>query len=163
MSTNKALPLFICPKHETTQEKTSWLVLMQTNKHIRILKHKYSHCVCLSVLAVSFLPHSHMNIIYFQSQHGFCYSSKIKWLKCIYKIVGNLIHWAVLGEKKSCGIITVTLWWARWRLKSPASRLFTQSLVQAQNNEKQNIKTPRHWPLWGKFNGDRWIPRTNGR
>ena len=26
---------------------------------------------------------------------------------------------------------------------------------------KRNIKAPRHWPLWGEFNGDRWIPRTN--
>ena len=23
---------------------------------------------------------------------------------------------------------------------------------------KENIKAPRHWPLWGKFTGDRWIP-----
>ena len=25
---------------------------------------------------------------------------------------------------------------------------------------KENIKAPRHWPLWGEFTGDRWIPRT---
>ena len=29
--------------------------------------------------------------------------------------------------------------------------------------DKKNIKTPRHWPLCGKFTGDRWIPRTNGQ
>ena len=28
---------------------------------------------------------------------------------------------------------------------------------------KENIKGPRHWPLWGEFTGDRWIPRTNGQ
>ena len=28
---------------------------------------------------------------------------------------------------------------------------------------KENIKAPRHWPLCGKFTGDRWIPRTNGQ
>ena len=28
---------------------------------------------------------------------------------------------------------------------------------------KQNIKAPRHWPLWGELTGDRWIPRTNGQ
>ena len=44
-------------------------------------------------------------------------------------------------------IITVTSWWAWWRLKSPVSRLFTQPFVQAQM--KENIKAPRHWPLWG--------------
>ena len=27
----------------------------------------------------------------------------------------------------------------------------------------QNIKAPRHWPLWGEFTGDRWIPRTKGQ
>ena len=42
-----------------------------------------------------------------------------------------------------------------WRLKSPASPLFTQPFIQAQM--KENIKAPRHWPLWGKFTGDRWI------
>ena len=43
-------------------------------------------------------------------------------------------------------------------LKWPASRLFTQPFIQAQM--KENIKYPRHWPLWGKFTGDRWISRT---
>ena len=57
--------------------------------------------------------------------------------------------------------ITVTWQWTRWRLKSPASRLFTQSFIQAQI--KENIKVPRHWPLCGEFTGHRWIPRTNGQ
>ena len=39
--------------------------------------------------------------------------------------------------------ITIT---SRWRLKSPASRLFTQPCIQAQI--KYHIKAPRHWPLW---------------
>ena len=25
--------------------------------------------------------------------------------------------------------------------------------------DKKNLKVPRHWPLWGEFTGDRWIPR----
>ena len=50
--------------------------------------------------------------------------------------------------------IAMTSKWARWRLKSPASRLFTQPFIQAQI--KENIKDPRHWPLWGEFTGDRW-------
>ena len=28
---------------------------------------------------------------------------------------------------------------------------------------KDNIKAPRHWPLWGEFTGDRWIPRKKGQ
>ena len=58
-------------------------------------------------------------------------------------------------------LITVTSKWARWRLKSPASLLFTQPFIQAQI--KENTKVPRHWPLCGEFTGDRWIPRTNGQ
>ena len=53
--------------------------------------------------------------------------------------------------------ITMTSKLARWRLKSPASRLFTRQFIRAQI--KENIKVPRHWPLCGEFTGDRWIPR----
>ena len=57
--------------------------------------------------------------------------------------------------------ITVTSQRARWRLKSLASRLFTQAFVQAQI--KENIKAPRHWPLWGEITDDQWFPRTKGQ
>ena len=43
-------------------------------------------------------------------------------------------------------IIAVTSQWARWHLKSPASRLFSQAFIQAQI--KENIKAPRQWPLY---------------
>ena len=46
---------------------------------------------------------------------------------------------------------TVTSYWARWRLKSPASRLFTQPFVQVP--VKENIKAPSHRPLRGIY---RW-------
>ena len=36
-----------------------------------------------------------------------------------------------------------------------ASRVFTQVQI------KEIIKAPRHWPLCGKFTGDRSVPRTN--
>ena len=52
--------------------------------------------------------------------------------------------------------ITVASQWARWRLKSPATRLSAQSSVQAQ--VKHNIKILHHWPLWGGSAGDKWIP-----
>ena len=41
--------------------------------------------------------------------------------------------------------------WPRWRLKSPASRLFTQSFIQTQI--KENSKAPRHRPLCWEFTG----------
>ena len=56
---------------------------------------------------------------------------------------------------KRC-VTTVTSHWGRWRLKSPASRLFTQPFIQAQI--KENIKTPCHWTLCREFTDDRWIP-----
>ena len=52
--------------------------------------------------------------------------------------------------------ITLTSQWPRWRLKSPASRLFTQSFIHTQI--KENIKAPRHWPLWGEFTGTGEFP-----
>ena len=50
--------------------------------------------------------------------------------------------------------ITMTSQWPRRRLKSPASRLFTQSFIQI----KENIKAPRHWPLCGEFTGTGEFP-----
>ena len=29
--------------------------------------------------------------------------------------------------------------------------------------DQRIIKAPHHWPLWGEFTGDRWIPRTKGQ
>ena len=36
-----------------------------------------------------------------------------------------------------------------------------RSFVHAQI--KENIKAPRHLPLWGESTGDRWIPLTKGQ
>ena len=53
----------------------------------------------------------------------------------------------------SMSCIIGTSQWARWRLKSPASRLFAQPFVRAQII--RNIKAPRHWPLWGESTSQR--------
>ena len=68
----------------------------------------------------------------------------LNWKECIYL----------------CNI-TMTSEWARWRLKSPVSRLFTQPFIQTQI--KEIIKAQRHWPLCEEITGDRWIPRTKGQ
>ena len=57
--------------------------------------------------------------------------------------------------------ITVTSQCETWRLKSPASGLFAQSIVQS--HVKENVKAPRHSPLWWESTGDRWIPLTKGK
>ena len=55
----------------------------------------------------------------------------------------------------------MTLYWARWRLNSPALWLLIQTLFfKAQI--KENIKGPRHWPLCAESTGDRWIPAQRG-
>ena len=50
--------------------------------------------------------------------------------------------------------ITITLWWARWRLKSPDSRLFTQSFTQGADQTKHwssaslaFVKGIHRWPV----------------
>ena len=57
-----------------------------------------------------------------------------------------------------------TLQWRhnrRWRLKSPASRLFTQPFIQGEDQRKhQNFAS---LAFFGEFTGDRWIPRTKGQ
>ena len=42
--------------------------------------------------------------------------------------------------------------WSRWCPKSPASRLFAQPFVVADQRK------PRHWPLWSESTGDLWTP-----
>ena len=59
------------------------------------------------------------------------------------------VHDAVVNCKENA-----TLQWRHnERLKSPASRLFTQSSIHAQI--KENFKVPPHWPLLRGFTSDR--------
>ena len=63
---------------------------------------------------------------------------------------GHVYNGVELGQLLSG--VTLSLYWAQWCLKSQASRLFAQPFVQAQINE--NIKSARHWPLWGESSDD---------
>ena len=47
-----------------------------------------------------------------------------------------------------CIWITMTSHWARWRLKSPASRLFAQPFIQAQINKKHQSSASLAF-VWG--------------
>ena len=58
------------------------------------------------------------------------YSIRALWIKKCYKHV-----------------ITMTSWSARWRLKSPASPLFTVY----SGADQRNIEAPSHWPLCWEF------------
>ena len=73
----------------------------------------------------------------------------------------NAIAWFLVVRKARIRrhvyiTITLTSQWPRWRLKSPASQLFTQSFIRAQI--KENIIAPRHWPLCGEFTGTGEFP-----
>ena len=57
--------------------------------------------------------------------------------------------------------ITITSLWGRWRLKSPASRLFAQSFIQAQI--KQKHQSSASLAFVGELTGDPWIPHTKGQ
>ena len=88
------------------------------------------------------------------------------WLQLIYAYVDDKYnkpkkwpHFIWLTE--NIWMTTVTSKWARRCLKSPAFRVFAQPCVQAQI--KVNIKAALHWPLWGGFTGDSWIPRATGQ
>ena len=54
----------------------------------------------------------------------------------------EIFHYCRTGSlsSKLTENITMTSWWARWRLKSPASRVFIQAQI------KENIKALRCWP-----------------
>ena len=48
-------------------------------------------------------------------------------------------------------------------ISAMASQITGVSIVYStacSNTDKENIKAPFHWPLWGEFTGVRWIPRT---
>ena len=81
----------------------------------------------------------------------------------IYKEYRFIIRWisSLLPVTLSYLPTTVTSYWARWRLKSPASPWFVQPFVQARI--KENIKALHHWPLWGEFTGHRRISLTKGQ
>ena len=64
----------------------------------------------------------------------------------------------IVDDFRPCDI-TVTSWWARWRVKSPDVGLFTQPFIQTQI--KENIKAPRHWPLWREFTDEFPTQRTS--
>ena len=88
---------------------------------------------------------------------------QLKWNPKCFWMPSAMLFVAQLSICYSSWILPITLTsqWARWRLKSPASGLFTQLFIQVQI--KENIKAPRHWPLCGEFTGDRWILRTKGQ
>ena len=126
----------------------------RTSLHdIEIVSIRWFSCCYLHVMAQ---PLYHLFAKYSQNTRMCGRDMKcFLWIhSLIYHVLVNAAWYVMCHDK----LITVTSLWAQCRLKSPASRLFTQPFFQAQI--KEDIKAPRHWPLRGEFIGDRWIPRT---
>ena len=52
----------------------------------------------------------------------------------------------------------------RWRKQiDHYNDVIMSAMAFIQSHIKENIKAPRHWPLWGESTGNRWIPRTKGQ
>ena len=78
--------------------------------------------------------------------------NKLKWKmnqRCRQRRLQNVDCFVHMREDwVNAEYITVTSWWARWRLKSPASRLFTQAFIPAQikeNNKACCLTVPSHY------------------
>ena len=92
------------------------------------------------------------------------YQSDIFWGTYVYSGIMRYRFWTINTQQTIKVftniiplIITMTSEWARWRLKSPASRLFTQPFIQRKHQSSAFML------LCGEFTGDRWIPPTKGK
>ena len=112
----------------------------------------------LSLIVLYFLHSTSVLSFYNRRSLDTLYYNNNPW-SCHY--IKNTVKAAYVMSVYDLLCITVTSLWARWRLKSLASPLFTQPFIQEQI--KENIKAQRYWPLCGEFTGDRLIPRTNGQ
>ena len=75
-------------------------------------------------------------------QRYFVTTSLIGWVKLFWR--SGTSRWNPIFKRAALIWLNITVMskWARWRLKSPAPRLFVQPFVQTQI--KEDIKDPRH-------------------
>ena len=99
--------------------------------------------------------------------HG-CYSPARFREVCVYdEFRMDILHCGTLpaseNEKNTwSNARSITLHWRQITRDGVSNHqphyCFINRLFKAQI--KENIKALRHWPLWGEFTGNRWIPRT---
>ena len=126
---------------------------------------KVHMCEHFSYKMVHFMIFVQCNLLFVRWVYGTVLNRNMtdtKWINWIWHSSGKFTIPISLLVKNDISLnITVTSYWRRMRLKSPASRLFTQPFIWVLI--KENTKAPRRWPLCGEFTGDQWIPRTNGQ
>ena len=80
-------------------------------------------------------------------------------------IINSMVVMAVLMGVWVCGV--VCHWYSDIIISATASQITNVSIVCSTvcsgADKKKNIKSPRHWPLWGESIGDRWISLTKGQ
>ena len=99
--------------------------------------------------------------------------TSLLWHASIYECIFSLDNWLLLLESSHtpyinhCIVIKTALS-LQWRYNerdgvSNHRRLGCSLNRLFRGVSKRKNKAPRHWPLWGEFTGDRWIPRTKGQ
>ena len=95
------------------------------------------------------------------------FSWKYKNNKYMWQLILHSIHniKSFCIDKQILGMIFpytyISLRWRHNECDGVSNHQPHDCLLKAQI--KENIKPPRHWPLWGEFTGDRRIPRTKGQ
>ena len=137
--------------------------------------HEYTRCLSTTGLHIqSFLTHRH--------QRPGCLATVADVFIWTQRVLAGITFWTVWGyffwiwhtisthgtsrHLRFEPYITVTSQWARWHLKSPASRLFTQPFIQAQIKKKYQssasqafvwgvhrwpVNSPHKWPVTRKM------------
>ena len=94
----------------------------------------------------------------------------MSWITCEGNVWVSVL--SLNGEKfnfykcRAACIITLYLHYCDVKMSAMVYQITSLTIVCSTVYSvqiKENIKAPRHWPLCGKFTGDRWIPRTNGQ
>ena len=156
--------------HTTSKTKSDVYVSTNTNTSHNLTKLlKFSEC---------FLG-------FFLLDFGFCLSVWFMWpgsflgmirkrhiihISWITSSLRQKCHWGNDNSFVNCVLISSPRYWLsmtltlQWRHNECGGVLNHQPriLLLSRLFRRRSKKAPWHWPLWGKFTGDRWIPPTKG-
>ena len=97
---------------------------------------------------------------------------------CSNSIANTLSHWDLTFQLLLCLLMAEVIWGevicGCWSLvhysdiimSTMASQITCLTIVYStvySGRDEKIIKALRHWPLWGEFVDDRWIPCTKGQ
>ena len=82
-----------------------------------------------------------------------------------YLLIWKSLKYGIIGKHKLAGVRVGSKLAVHYHdviMSAMASQITSLTIVYSRS-KKENIRAPRHWPLWGEFTGDRWISRTKGQ